>query len=298
MADLEHAKAVTRMQDYIDSHLKEPITLRALAAEAGYSPWHSAKMFKEYTGKAPFEYIRMLRLSKAALILRDEKRKIVDVAMDFVFDTHEGFTRAFKKQFGVQPKIYQKNTPPIQLFTPYPVQEYYQMGQKKCNLPPLSKNFHVHIMNFPKRKLILKRAQVADNYFDYVNEVGCDVWGMLTSVKEALYEPVGMWLPDKFRPPATSIYVQGVEVPDDYSGSIPDGYEMIDLPACTMMMFQGNPYDEDRFDEAIVELSRIINDYDPMPNGYTWADSDAPRIQLEPEGYRGYIEARPVKSII
>lgn len=297
MADLVHADAVTQMQEYIADHLDEEITLHTLAQQAGYSPWHSAKMFKDYTGNTPFEYIRRLRLSKAALVLRDEKRKIVDVAMDFVFDSHEGFTRAFHKQFGVRPKAYQKETPPIKLFNPYPVRGYYLMGRDNKDLPPLSQNLHVSIMNFPARKMILLRGKDADTYIDYAREAGCDVWGMLVSVKEALYEPVGMWLPNRFRPQGTSKYAQGVEVPTDYTGVVPEGYEVIDLPPCTMMMFQGDPYDEDRFDEAIIELVGNIDNYDLTGDGYAWAVDDAPRIQLEPQGYRGYMEARPVRPI-
>lgn len=121
MADMEHANAVTRMQEYIERNVERDMTLAELAKEAGYSPWHSAKLFREYTGQTPFAYIRGLRLSRAALVLRDEKRRVVDVAMDFVFDSHDGFTRAFHKQFGVRPGEYQKKTPPIQLFVPYPV---------------------------------------------------------------------------------------------------------------------------------------------------------------------------------
>lgn len=297
MGNLEQAEAVTRMQAYIDDHLEGEITLHALAKRAGYSPWHSAKLFKEYTGNTPFEYIRKLRLSKAALMLRDEKRKIVDVALDFVFDSHEGFSRAFYRQFGVQPKAYQKQPPPIPLFNPYPVRSYYAMQQGREDLPPLAQNYHVRVMEFPRRKMILLRGKQADNYFDYANEVGCDVWGMLVSVKEALYEPVGMWLPKPFRPRGTSVYAQGVEVPADYCGVVPAGYDMMELPACTMMMFQGDPYDEERFDEAIVELSGVIDAYDPGLAGCVWADDEAPRIQLEPQGYRGYMEARPVRRL-
>ena len=60
----ERTNAVQRMQDYIEKHLTEPITLHMLANAAGYSPWHSARLFKELTGKAPFDYIRALRLSR------------------------------------------------------------------------------------------------------------------------------------------------------------------------------------------------------------------------------------------
>ena len=87
--------AVSRMQEFIEAHIYEKITLRQLADAAGYSPWHSARIFRELTGHRPFDYIRLLRLTKAALVLRDGKPRVIDVALDFVFDTHEGFTRAF-----------------------------------------------------------------------------------------------------------------------------------------------------------------------------------------------------------
>lgn len=48
-------KTVQRMQDHIEAHLTEKITMAALARSARYSPWHAARLFKEITGKAPFE---------------------------------------------------------------------------------------------------------------------------------------------------------------------------------------------------------------------------------------------------
>lgn len=297
MANLAHAAAVTRMQEYIETHLDEEITLHQLAQQAGYSPWHCAKLFKEYTQSSPFEYIRKLRLSQAALVLRDEQRKVVDVALDFVFDSHEGFTRAFQKQFGIPPKAYQKKTPPIQLFHPYPVESYYLMEETCYKNPPIAQKLHVRLMEYPARKLILLRGKQADSYLDYAKETGCDVWGILASVKEALYEPVGMWLPDSFSPKGTSLYAQGVEVPADYGGEVPDGFDLIDLPACTMLIFQGGPYEEKHFEAAIVDLMQQIDNYDPSQCNCVWSDEDAPRIQLEPQGYRGYIEARPVRTI-
>ncbi len=77
----ETIRAVRRMQDFIDEHMNEPITLSQLAGAAAYSQWHCERLFKEYVGKTPFDYIRSLRLSKAAMILRDEKPKIVDIAL-------------------------------------------------------------------------------------------------------------------------------------------------------------------------------------------------------------------------
>ncbi|MCK7460724.1 MAG: hypothetical protein MZU84_00880 [Sphingobacterium sp.] len=69
--------------------------------------------------------------------------------------------------------------------------------------------------------------------------MGCDVWDRLAAIPNALQEPLGMWLPDRLRPPGTSQYVQGVEVVADFAGDLPDGFELAELPACKMMVFQG-----------------------------------------------------------
>lgn len=298
MENWEQINAVTQMQRYIEDHLDEPITLHILAQAAGYSPWYSAKFFMKLTGKTPFEYIRMCRLSKAALELRDRNLKIVDVAMDFVFDSHEGFSRAFRRQFGISPNEYKKNTPPIYLFHPWPVQEYYYWlkGGDGQHAAPINPHFTIQVQRFPKRKLLLKRGAAADNYFAYMREVGCNVWGLLCSIKEALYEPIGLWLPDSLRPFNTSEYAQGVEVPFTYNGIVPEGFDLIELPECNMMMFQSAPYDDIHFEEVILALTAVINAYDPTVDGYVWADDTAPRFQLDPQGWRGYIEARPVKK--
>lgn len=302
MESYEKVKAVQNMQDYINEHINEPISLYSLSQAAGYSPWHSAKLFKELTGKAPFEYIRSLRLSQAAMQLRDEKVKVVDIAFDFVFDSHEGFTRAFAKEFGITPRKYSISPPPINLFRAYPVRDYYQYllsreGKNETETKVTPRTVFVQLVDRPSRKLILKRGKYADNYFDYCLDIGCDIWGLLCSIKEALYEPIGLWLPEKLRPVGTSVYAQGVEVPESYSGIVPDGFDMIRLPPCKMLVFQGPPFEDEEYMEAIDGLSESISLYDPRLYGYEWADDDYPRLQYEPQGYRGYVEARPVRLL-
>ena len=299
MQSQDSEKAVRKMQDYIAAHIRQPISMTQLAQAAGYSPWHSAKLFKALTGKAPFDYIRSLRLTKAALTLRDEKQRVIDVALDFVFDSHEGFTKAFSRQFGLPPKRYAALTPPIRYFIPYPVliRHTHQKGGSKVDIKSNLQAVFVQVIERPARKVLLRRGVKAADYYAYCEEVGCDVWGLLTSVKEALYEPVGMWLPEGMIPPGTSKYVQGVELPLDYHNEVPDGFELVAMEPCKMMVFQGPPYKDDDFEEAITDLWSLIKAYDPSLYGYVWADDEAPRFQLAPMGYRGYIEARPVKSV-
>lgn len=60
------------MQDYIAAHISEEISLTELAEAAHFSPWYSARIFKEMTGISPADYIRRYKLSKSVLRLRDE----------------------------------------------------------------------------------------------------------------------------------------------------------------------------------------------------------------------------------
>ena len=67
-------------------------------------------------------------------------------------------------------------------------------------------------------------------------------------------EPVCLWLPKHLIPEGTSKYVQGVEVPMDFDGQIPEGFDIIELPKCKYMMFQGEPFEEENFGEAIEQV--------------------------------------------
>ncbi len=236
--DWQKIEAVQRMQDYIERNICRPITLSGLSKHAGYSPFYCSRVFKELLGMPPFEYIRALRLTRAALMLRDEKPKIVDVALEFVFDSHEGFTRAFSKEFGITPKKYRSNPPPVYLFMPNSIRDkflYYLKGDKKMETKSATTVF-VQVIKRPERKLILKRGKNAEDYFSYCEEVGCDIGGLLCSVKEALYEPIGVWLPDNLRTAGTSKYAQGVEVPADYAGEVPEGLSVINSVLLSLML--------------------------------------------------------------
>lgn len=300
MIGVETIKEVQKLQEYMEKNLNRSMTLKELADAIGYSPWHMTRIFKEVTGKSPFEYLRGLRLTKAALILRDQDTRVIDVAFDFVFDSQEGFTRAFSKEFGVSPYKYSKTTPPIKLFMPPKVFNVYRAFHKEVNKMSDKKelkSIFVQVVERPERKVLLKRGNKAEDYFAYCEEVGCDIWSILASVKEALYEPIGMWLPKHLIKAGTSLYVQGVEVPMNYSNVIPEGFELLELPPCTMMIFQGEPYRDEDFMDEIGAVWEHIEKFNPQIYGYEWDREAAPRFQLAPMGYRGYIEARPVKPV-
>ncbi|MCK7487212.1 MAG: hypothetical protein MZU97_18165 [Bacillus subtilis] len=72
---------------------------------------------------------------------------------------------------------------------------------------------------------------------------------------------------------------------------------MIELPAGKVMIFQGEPYDDDQFMDEVGDVMETIDRFQPEVYGYAFDDEFAPRFQLSPMGYRGYIEGRPVKPL-
>jgi len=288
----DKVEAVQRMQNYIEAHLTEHITLADLAKAALFSPWYSARIFRELTGLAPADYIRRLKLSKSALRLRDDGCRIIDVAYDMGFGSVDGYQRAFFREFGCNPKEYAMNPIPLSLFTPFGV-KFKELYKERSGMDNI-KSVFIQVIEKPARKVIIKRGEKATEYWTYCEEVGCDVWGILTSMKSLSGEPVCLWLPEKYRKPGTSQYVQGVEVALDYNGSIPDGFDVIELPKAKYLMFQGEPFEEEDYCEAISAVQTAMDRYDPSVIGYAW-DDENPRIQLEPIGTRGYIELRAVK---
>ena len=286
--------AVQRMQDYIELHLSDKITLCDLANAAMFSPFYCARIFKELTGLTPADYIRRLKLSRSALRLRDEKCKVIDMAFDAGYDSVDGYQRAFYNEFGCNPREYAKSPIPLSLFTPYGVKFKTLWGGNKT-MGNVS-NIFVQVIEKPDRKVILKRGEKANDYWSYCQEVGCEVWGILTSMKSLCGEPVCLWLPEKYRKNDTSEYVQGVEVGSDYAGIIPEGFDVITLPATKYLMFQGEPFREEDYCTAIESLQTSMQRYNPSVIGYVWDDTN-PRIQLEPRGDRGYIELKAVKPL-
>ena len=290
----EHILAVQRMQDYIAAHLTEEITMADLARTSLFSPWHSYRLFRQYLGMTPADYIRRLRLSRSALRLKQGDYRVTDAAFDTGFDSIEGYQRAFQRAFGCNPGEYLRTHPPIPLFIPYGVRSQ-ELRKEKHTVQNLQTVF-VQLIHKPARRCVIKRGKTAAHYFEYCEEVGCDVWGLLMSMDSLCGEPVCLWLPQQYRPSGTSEYVQGVEVPADGEIVVPDGFDVIELPAAEYLMFQGEPFAEEEYSAAIEGVWEAMKRYDPARIGYVWDDAN-PRIQLSPMGERGYIELRAVMPL-
>ena len=104
----EQILAVQRMQDFIENNKSEEISLSDLARASLFSPWYAYRLFRDYLGLTPTEYIRKYRLTQAAKQLRSGEVKVIDAAYDAGFTNVDTFTRAFYREFGLNPSDYMK----------------------------------------------------------------------------------------------------------------------------------------------------------------------------------------------
>ena len=108
---MEYEVMVQSVLDDIDKRITENIRADELARVANYSVYHFCRIFMALTGTSVMNYVIRRKLEYALYDLSQGKR-IIDVAMDYGFETHAGFTKAFKKCFGFPPSLYHLHLKP------------------------------------------------------------------------------------------------------------------------------------------------------------------------------------------
>src|SRR5262245_25608809 len=98
-----HIERVQSAIDYIEMHLREELDIHEIAYREGYSASHFQRLFQALLGDSVAEYIRRRRLTEAFLAIARGNGRILDVALDYQFESQESFTRAFKACFGITP---------------------------------------------------------------------------------------------------------------------------------------------------------------------------------------------------
>lgn len=126
---MEWLTAIRKSVDYIEEHLKDDISAQDVSEQVFLSSIHLQKGFQIMTGYSVSEYIRNRRLYLAALELRESNKKVLDVALDYGYETAESFTKAFTRFHGFAPKAV-KQGECIRTFLPITIKVDIQGGDK------------------------------------------------------------------------------------------------------------------------------------------------------------------------
>ena len=142
--------------EYIDAHLKDSLSVDSLATMAGFSPYYFCRLFSLYMEIPVMEYVRRRRLTYAAKEICEGKR-ILDAAMDYGFESHNGFTKAFRKVYGYSPDEYRRRVSPHRPIAPNPLS-----GQKGsiCVQPEVRIE---HRDGFPVAGMVLQTSETVSS---------------------------------------------------------------------------------------------------------------------------------------
>ncbi len=105
---MKKSNAMDGSIDFIESRLTEAIDVGELAQQAFFSKTHYQRLFRAIVGEPVMEYVKNRRLQLACRDVQAGNAGILDIALKYGYDSHEGFTRAFKAYFGVTPSEYRK----------------------------------------------------------------------------------------------------------------------------------------------------------------------------------------------
>ena len=100
--------AMIKAVEFIEGNLKDGIAVADIADAVSYSLYHFCRMFNRVIHHTPYDYLIRRRLSESARELVETDRKIIEIAFDYQFNSHETYSRAFKRLFDVQPYQWRK----------------------------------------------------------------------------------------------------------------------------------------------------------------------------------------------
>ncbi len=102
--------------DFMEANLKGDITLEQIASRSGYSVAHFHRVFTAVAGCSAAGYLRRRRLSQAMVEVMTARDGILTIALDYGFESHEAFTRAFRAAWGAPPSVFRNRGAQPRLF--------------------------------------------------------------------------------------------------------------------------------------------------------------------------------------
>ena len=125
------ARHLLRAKDLADARYREPLDVPTLARAARLSPAHFSREFRRAFGETPHQYLLTRRLERAAALLRNTDRSVIEVCLAVGLTSVGSFTTSFGRAFGLTPAAYRAAHPPASIHARIPtcvLQAYARPG--------------------------------------------------------------------------------------------------------------------------------------------------------------------------
>lgn len=281
--------AVRTMAEWIDQHIAAPRTLTDMARAIGYSPTYCSTQFHRYTGLTLREYAMQRRLYHAAIAIRDSDARLIDIAMECGYSSHQALTGAFRRAFGLSPATYRKEWRLIRLHMPLQP-EKMQGGDFVLTEP------NIRVEYIPAHKYLgVFRAATVDGEAIWPGH-DCDlVTHTVESMGHLADVVVGAHTAGWVIRGDERAYFYGLGVPTDYEGVVPRGFELVDVPGGYYQVVSHPPfsYPADNA-EVMRRVEQIAFGVNCAVRGFKWKADGQCYQRHYPEGH-GYMVLRPIE---
>lgn len=308
---------IDEIDQCIEKHNDEALTLSCLAHRLGYSEFYVTKKFKEISGMSLRNYLGHRKLTFALKEVRDTQTSILDIALNYGFSSHEAFTRTFKRSFGVTPSEYRKEPKAVVLRTKINPFDRYFLGLGEIGMIKSAADIKIYFVTIPAHKFLHIKNYESNGYWDFwqkQNKIpGQDyetICGLLDSVKGKLDDEGGneadsgsgqimAYINDPegrlcdWGILRTECY--GVRLPVDYDGDIPKQMVLTDIPEGEYIVFEHGPFDyeqENRSVEEKIETAMRTFDFSQTEYQYDTTPGRVIYFYFDPKRFFKYI--RPI----
>lgn len=258
---------IQRAINWLEGKLEDDISLEDISTYLRYSPYHTSRLFKQYTGSTLRRYIQLRRLTRAAIDLRDHQIRIIDVAFKYHYNSQEAFTRAFKDTFDITPAQYVKTKRMIPYVFKKDVLFPDLIQQKGEIIMVKDEAIKMTVETMPAHKFIYFSLDGVHTYMDFWEEMerqgnDCDVLhGVLASIPGVFNEGFGGFTKDG--------YLFGTDAPIDYEVDPTYGFHILKRPEQTYLRFEHPGFTEAEFGDALRQVRRIaLEEFDMEMNNY------------------------------
>lgn len=104
----EHTSKLKAVLEFIEQHYADPLSVADLASVCCFSEYHFMRFFKKYMGESAMEYVRNVRLAKAAELFEQGAQSSLEVSLSCGFNNLSYFHREFKEKYGMTPGTFQR----------------------------------------------------------------------------------------------------------------------------------------------------------------------------------------------
>ncbi len=104
----DYCERIEKAVDFIEENLREKLTIEMIAEKAYFSKYHFIRVFTAMTGETVGNYLRKRRISRSSKQLINSNSPILDIALEYQFESQEAYNRSFKKIYNTSPGKYRK----------------------------------------------------------------------------------------------------------------------------------------------------------------------------------------------